>query len=121
MTTILLVDPDPDGRSILRTYLEHHGFRVLDAADGDTGLELIREHDPDLVIGDFPIDVPGYSPFTGAASDLGYEGPILTVTARAREDQVEAAEAVSQRVLTKPVSPARVLAAVRSLLDREGG
>ncbi len=114
---ILLVDADGDGRGILRAYLEHHGYRVLESSDGAGALDLVRDHGPDLIIGDFPLDVPGYSPFTGAArAEFGYGGPILSVTVRARPEEIEAARATSDMVLVKPVAPSRVLAEVERLL-----
>lgn len=117
---ILLVDADDDGRSILRTYLEHHGYRVVDSGDGAAALDLVREHGPDLIIGDFPLDVPGHSPFTNAArGEHGYTGPILSVSARARPVEIEAARAKSSAVLVKPVQPSKVLEAVQRLLPED--
>lgn len=117
---VLLVDEDSDGRMILRAYLEHHGYEVLDTAEGEEALGLLRDHRPDLVIGSFPLNVPGHSPFTSAArSEHGYEGPILSVSARALPKEVEAAEATSSSVLLKPVAPATVLEEVRRLLGEE--
>lgn len=114
---ILLVDADDDGRGILRAYLEHHGYRVLESPDGAAALDLVRDHAPHLIIGDFPLDVPGHSPFTDAArSEIGYVGPIVSVTARARPEEIEAARVTSSTVLVKPVHPSRVLEEVKRLL-----
>lgn len=114
---ILLVDADHDGRNILRAYLEHHGYDVLESADGAAALDLVRDHGPDLIIGDFPLDVPGHSPFTNTARlESGYAGPILSVTARARPEEIAAAREKSSAVLVKPVLPARVLEEVERLL-----
>lgn len=116
---VLLVDADEDTRVILRAYLEHAGLRVLDTGDGEAGLELARAHRPDLVIGDFPLDVRGHSPFTGALRELaGADVPVLTVTARATAEELVEARAVSRLVLTKPVSPRRVLKEIRRLLSQ---
>ncbi len=114
---ILLVDADSDSRTILKAYLEHHGYGVLDTPDGGEALDLARSHAPDLIIGPFPLDVPGHSPFTRAVRrESGYDGPILTVSARARPEDVEAAESISDGVLLKPVQPSTVLEAVQRLL-----
>lgn len=113
---ILLVDRDDDARQIYKAYLEHQGYDVLDTGDGQRGLDLAREHRPALVIGDFPLDVPGHSPFVRALRRLGCEAPVLVVTARAMDEEVEAARAVSQAVLTKPVAPERVFEEVQRLL-----
>ena len=115
--TILLVNSDPQGREILRQYLTHHGYEVLDAEDGETGLRLVRERQPDLIIGDFPLDVAGHSPFAAAAiKEGGYAGRFISITTRARPAEIEAARAVSDAVLLKPILPSRVLQEVRRLL-----
>lgn len=114
---ILLVDSDADTRAILRSYLQHRGFRTMDTGDGAEGLELAREHRPDLVIGDFPLDVPGHSPFiTALRNEVKSDVPVLTLSARATEAEIAAARAVSQEVLTKPAPPLRVLEAAKRLL-----
>jgi CheY-like chemotaxis protein len=115
---ILLVDPDPDTRVILRTYLEFHHYRVLDCADGETGLAMAREHCPDLVIGDLPMDVPGHSPFLGALKRYaGSHAPILVFTARALPEQAERARAVGDTVIFKPARPEEIVAEVEQLLE----
>lgn len=113
---ILLVDRDQDARQIYKAYLEHRGYSVIDTADGQQGLDLAREHRPALVIGDLPQDVPGHSPFVDALRRQGTDAPILVVTSRAMDEEVAAARAISESVLTKPVAPERVFAEVERLL-----
>ena len=122
MARILLVDGDADTREILRVALENRGHEVLDAADGTSGLQLAREHLPALIIGDFPMDVPGESPFTGAVRrGPGLESTrILTVTARAMTDDLSAARRVSDAVLVKPVEPGAVVKEAERLLGGQG-
>ncbi len=113
---ILLVDSDADTRVILRAAFEHSGHEVLEAATGELGLRLVAEGRPDVIVGDFPLDVPGYSPFTAAARALG--GPdvrILAFTARALSADVRAARATCDAVLTKPSRPLRVVKAAERL------
>jgi DNA-binding response OmpR family regulator len=47
---VLLVEDDPSVSEMYRVRLEMDGFRVLVAADGETGLRLIRELAPDVVL-----------------------------------------------------------------------
>ncbi len=47
---VLVVDDDPDVRSFVVTVLEENQYTPLVAADGVEGLEMIEEHQPDLVI-----------------------------------------------------------------------
>jgi DNA-binding response OmpR family regulator len=50
--SILVVDDDPGTRFLMRTALEHFGFKVLEAGDGIDGYELYERHRPDLLLVD---------------------------------------------------------------------
>jgi two-component system, chemotaxis family, chemotaxis protein CheY len=55
---VLVVDDDPGARKVVRTLLMSNGVRTIyEAADGLTGLELIRTMTPDVVILDW--EMPG--------------------------------------------------------------
>jgi PAS domain S-box-containing protein len=47
--TVLVIDDDPATRDLLRRMLTRDGYRVLQAANGATGLALAREHRPDVI------------------------------------------------------------------------
>lgn len=115
---VLLVNSDQDSRTILRDALEHAGYDVLSTPTGAEGLALADTHRPDVIIGDFPMDVPGHSPFTGdIRNNPRLKGTrLLAVTARALDHEVEAARAVSDAVLLKPVKPGTVVAEVARLI-----
>lgn len=116
---ILVVDPDEDTREILRVAFEDRGHDVVAAPDGRTGIELARRR-PDVILGDFPLDVPGYSPFTAAARAAAGNGPLVVAfTARALPDDLAEARKVSDAVLTKPAMPSRVVETVERLLEEQ--
>lgn len=117
---VLLVDSDEDTRTILRAYFEHRHFGVVDTADGETAINLARRVRPDLVIGDFPTDVPGHSPLSNALrSSVGTHLPILVVTSwAASQSELKAAEAAGDAVLAKPATPRRVFEEAERLLNR---
>jgi CheY-like chemotaxis protein len=50
MTTILVIDDDPDMVMAARMALERAGYRVIDARNGAAGLAKIKVHRPDLII-----------------------------------------------------------------------
>ena len=50
MAKILIVDDDPDFVLLGRTILESQGYEVLEALDGNTALEMMRQEKPDLVL-----------------------------------------------------------------------
>jgi PleD family two-component response regulator len=68
MKTILIVDDERNIVELLRLYLEKEGFAVVSARDGQTALELVERHDPDLVVLDLML--PGMG---GRASCGGWE------------------------------------------------
>ena len=47
---VLVVDDDPDVRLFSVTVLEENGYTPLEADNGETGLKMIKEKKPDLVI-----------------------------------------------------------------------
>lgn len=57
--SVLVVDDDPDVRTMLRTHLEIEGYAVIEAADGNQAWELVQRHKPAVVIAD--IQMPGRS------------------------------------------------------------
>jgi CheY-like chemotaxis protein len=46
---ILIIDDEPDIVMYLKVLLENHGYRVVTASDGQQGMELARQENPDLV------------------------------------------------------------------------
>ncbi len=47
---ILIVDDDENLRSVLEALLEPKGYEIMQAADGDEGLQKIRKRQPDIII-----------------------------------------------------------------------
>ncbi len=47
---VLVVDDDPDLRLFCVTVLEENGYTPLEAEDGESGLKMIKEEKPDLVV-----------------------------------------------------------------------
>jgi len=52
MACILVIDDEPIVRTVIRKYLEIEGHEVVEAPDGEVGLELFRAKPTDLVITD---------------------------------------------------------------------
>ena len=48
--SVLIVDRSPETREVLKTVLERRGCRILAASRAARGLELAREHHPDLIV-----------------------------------------------------------------------
>ena len=120
MTTILIIEDEPELVKVLRSYLENAGFDVLTAYRGDTGLTAWQNRQPDLVILD--LNLPGMDGLDVAREIRRSTGtPIIMLTARVEEaDQLVGLEIGADDYIAKPFSPRVVVARVRALLRRLG-
>jgi DNA-binding response OmpR family regulator len=121
MTTVLIVDDQPDIVRLVRDYLERAGFRVLSAGDGEQALQVARSGHPDLVILDLTLPrLDGLD----VARALRRDGdvPIIMLTARTEEsDRVAGLELGADDYVTKPFSAREMVARVRAVLRRTSG
>ncbi|MCK5315107.1 MAG: response regulator transcription factor [Anaerolineales bacterium] len=118
MSTILIIEDEPELVKVLRSYLEQAGFNVLTAYRGDSGLSTWEHKHPDLVILD--LNLPGLDGLD-VAREIRRKGntPIIMLTARVEEmDQLIGLELGADDYIPKPFSPRVVLARVRALLRR---
>jgi two-component system response regulator MprA len=118
-TRILVVDDDPKIRTVVRRGLAYEGYRVVEAASGEEGLEKAREHLPELVILD--VMLPGMDGLevTRRLRSAGDEVAILMLTARDDvKDRVTGLETGADDYLVKPFSFEELLARVHALLRR---
>jgi CheY-like chemotaxis protein len=49
---ILVVEDNPQNRMLVKDVLEFHGYEIIEAADGQTGIEMAKNHKPDLILMD---------------------------------------------------------------------
>jgi DNA-binding response OmpR family regulator len=121
VATILVVDDAPHIVRLVRDYLEHSGFSVLTATDGQAALRTARTANPDLIVLD--LGLPGLDGLdvTRALRRDG-EVPIIMLTARADEsDKLVGLELGADDYLSKPFSPKELVARVRAVLRRAEG
>lgn len=116
--TVLIVEDEENILEAIRYNLEHEGYRVLAAQDGEDGLNLTRQDSPDLVLLD--IMLPRLDGFElcrilRRESDV----PILMLTAKGEEiDRVVGLELGADDYVTKPFSMRELVVRVRNLLRR---
>lgn len=116
--TILLVEDDADISGMLSEYLENNGFAVTVAEDGESGLELFRLVEPQLIILDVQLPkIIGTEVcrLIRKTSDV----PIIMATALNDDiDKIVGLEIGADDYLPKPFHPRELLARVRNLLKR---
>ena len=120
--TILLVEDNADNQIIYRRALEHFGYAVLEAGDGEEATRLASEQLPDLVLMD--ISIPRMDGWEATKRLLADERtkriPIIALTAHALpSDRARGAEIGFAAYLTKPIEPRRVLEEIERVLSRQ--
>lgn len=117
MKTILVVDDDPDVRTMLKLTLAAEGFSVLEAENGEAALGLAREKIPDLIISDIMMEnMNGFMLFEFLRQEASTEKiPVILVTGKAQAAGAWEVE-TGATYLQKPVAPDDLLAAVRRML-----
>jgi DNA-binding response OmpR family regulator len=118
MPTILLVEDELSLALIVQDNLESRGFMVLHAADGQEGLDLFRQHGPDLIVADVMMPVlDGFS----LAEQIRREGatvPIIFLTARGQTaDVVRGFELGGSDYVRKPFSIEELVARINARLQ----
>jgi two-component system alkaline phosphatase synthesis response regulator PhoP len=119
--TVLVVEDEAHIRELVCLHLGVERFTYMEAADGNTALQLAREHHFDLVILDLML--PGVDGVTVCRAlrrnSINPDVPILMLTARREEsDKVLGLESGADDYLTKPFGVRELLARVRVLLRR---
>jgi DNA-binding response OmpR family regulator len=119
--TIVVVDDEPNIADLVGMYLERDGFRVLKCGTGDAGLEAFQAHRPRLVVLDVGLpDIDGLEVCKQIRKTS--QVPVIFLTARDGEvDRVLGLELGADDYLTKPFSPAELVARVKAVLRRTDG
>jgi two-component system cell cycle response regulator DivK len=104
--TILLVEDDEDTRYIMRLELEQRGYRVIEAEDGEKGVELAQRESADIILMD--LSLPGMDGLEATkqirSDDRMRRVPVVAVTAHQETDFRLGAKASGfDAYVTKPI------------------
>ena len=117
----LIVEDDENLVALLRLHLEREGFEVHEALGGRAALEVARRAEPDVVILDWML------PQLGGMEVLrelrrSSDPYVIMLTARTDEvDRIVGLSTGADDYLTKPFSPAELVARIRAMLRRPRG
>src|SRR3954462_9693117 len=116
--TVVVVDDEPNIADLVDLYLARDGFRVLKAATGQGGLDAVQAHRPRLVVLDVGLpDIDGLEVCRRLRQTS--QVPVIFLTARDGElDRVLGLELGGDDYMTKPFSPAELVARVKAVLRR---
>ena len=122
MSRILIIDDDIQILKMLRKMLEHEGYEVVDAADGNKGLKLYQEDPTELIIIDLIMpEKEGIETII----DLRREFPEVKIIAMSGgghgepDSYLHMAKGLgAQRTLTKPFGKEELLEAIGAIEDK---
>jgi two-component system, cell cycle response regulator DivK len=122
MSLILIVEDNDKNLKLVRDVLQVKGFSTLEAGTAEDGIQLAREHKPDLILMD--IHLPGISGIEALkvlraeAATAGI--PVIAVTASVmQQDRKQITEAGFDAYVGKPINLKEFLDAVRAALERK--
>jgi DNA-binding response OmpR family regulator len=115
---ILVVDDDVNVRDVVRRYLEHAGYRVELADNGEQALRIAEDAEPDLVVLDLMLPGIGGLEVCRRLRQRG-QVPVVMLTARGEEDdRIAGLQLGADDYVAKPFSPRELVLRVTSVLRR---
>lgn len=117
---VLVVDDEPHLCNALRRILEKGGYQVTTTTDGQTALELMKEHLPDVVLLDLMMPGLDGREVCRRAREQGTRARIIYFTARADASDPVKLKELREEVdgfLVKPATSRQILTKVGSVLQ----
>jgi CheY-like chemotaxis protein len=118
---ILVIDDDPDVRSLLVETLSFSGYEVREAADGLAGLEQLAHELPDLLLIDYLMPGLNGAEVVRQARQRGFDMPVIFATGYANTSALDAAIGLKATVLAKPFSLEDLQRAIEAALAVKAG
>lgn len=115
MARILIIDDDRDAREMVRMVLEQAGHFVIEAENGQDGLDMLERVRPDLVLLDVQMPVMSGSVFVAELARRGEVRPFEVIT---MSGHVDARHAPARWFLAKPIETSLLLAVVADFCTR---
>lgn len=118
-TTVLVVDDEPDVRTLCRVNLEYEGYRVLESESGEDALGMLKESRPDIILLDLMMPrMDGWEVLRRLKEDDKMASiPVVLLTARADdESQLKGWSAGIVDYITKPFNPLSLVRYVQKAL-----
>lgn len=117
---ILITDDEQSNRKLFRAILEPAGYKVIEAEDGEQGIQLAKENVPDLILMDIQMTgMNGIEAVKILKSEPITQGiPVIAFTFHdSKKYQEELLEHGFSGFLAKSISTREILNAIKSILD----
>ncbi|MEH1869831.1 MAG: response regulator [Nostoc sp.] len=122
MKKILVIEDQEDIRSIIVEMLTAEGFYVIDAENGQVGINLLKTEIPDLIICDITMpNLDGYEVVTWSRENPETEAiPFIFLTAKASQSDIrQGIELGADDYLIKPFTRADLLGAIITRFEKQ--
>lgn len=120
---LIYIEDDPDMIQLVKVVLDDELYEIHGALDGESGLGMIQENPPDLVLLDLMLpDLSGWAVYQAMKEDRYLKNiPVIVITAQnAPIDRVLGEHIAKVQVyITKPFSPNQLREAVRETLNNQ--
>ncbi len=120
--TVLIVEDNELNMKLFRDLLEVHDIATVETSDGNTVLDLAREHKPDLILMDIQLpEVSGLDVTKWLKADEELKGiPVIAVTAFAMKgDEQKILEGGCEGYISKPISVSEFMDVIDQFLGKE--
>ncbi len=118
---IIVIEDEPDILELLEYHLEKEGYSVAGFLSTENVEQFLEEENPDLMIVDRNLPGVEGSEFVSKIRELGYDIPVLFLTARDKESDLEEGfHSGGDDYMTKPFSSKELLLRIAALLKRSG-
>ncbi|RAS64025.1 DNA-binding response OmpR family regulator [Lentzea atacamensis] len=115
---MLVVDDDTTVRDVVRRYLEHAGYEVELAGDGETALRLMAAREPDIVVLDLMLPGIDGLEVCRRVRERGSTPVVMLTALGEEEDRIAGLQIGADDYVTKPFSPRELALRVSSVLRR---
>lgn len=118
MTSVLVVDDSQFMRTVIGNVLADHGYRILSASNGQEAVEMVTEHDPDVVTMD--VEMPGMSGIDAVAEIMASNPtPVIMLSAHTQKGAEATLDALARGAVDFLAKPGgEVSHDIESLGDR---
>ncbi|WP_025114125.1 response regulator transcription factor [Lysinibacillus fusiformis] len=115
---ILIVDDEKEIRNLIAIYLKNEGYQVLEACDGEEGLQLLKKQEVHLIVLDLMMPNVDGMEMCMKVREIA-EMPIIMLTAKSQDmDKIMGLTIGADDYVTKPFNPLELVARIKSQLRR---
>jgi CheY-like chemotaxis protein len=117
---VLIIEDSPTTRAVIKVYLVGHHLDFLEANNGDDGLQLARQHRPDVIVVDLKMPkMDGFTFCRTIRSDARLKDTPIILLTGSKGDAIkrEALAAGASFFMTKPIDSAALAERILSCLE----